>query len=164
MKSYNVQQIAEILQTNPETVRRWIRDKKLHAVQVSRKEGNVVTEDELQRFLKATPKYAPRFTAGLMSSIVAMPGVGVPLAIATLLGAKTVSYLEERKQLDTRVVSEELIKYIQESISEKENSICRKKNTISQLQDEIEKEQKELENLRYLLERNDFEGNKKANK
>ena len=29
MKSYNVKEIAEMLNTNPETVRRWIRDKKL---------------------------------------------------------------------------------------------------------------------------------------
>ena len=36
MKSYNVKEIAEMLNTNPETVRRWIRDKKLDATIVKR--------------------------------------------------------------------------------------------------------------------------------
>lgn len=39
MKSYNVKEIAEMLNTNPETVRRWIRDKKLDATIVSKKGG-----------------------------------------------------------------------------------------------------------------------------
>lgn len=64
MKTYSVKQIAEMLSTNPETVRRWIRDDKLKAVQVSRKDGNLVTEAELERFLKATPKYFSKFSAG----------------------------------------------------------------------------------------------------
>lgn len=37
MKSYNVKEIAEMLNTNPETVRRWIRDKKLDATIVSKR-------------------------------------------------------------------------------------------------------------------------------
>ena len=39
VKSYNVKEIAEMLNTNPETVRRWIRDKKLDATIVSKKGG-----------------------------------------------------------------------------------------------------------------------------
>ena len=31
MKTYSVKEIADLLNTNPETVRRWIRDKKLEA-------------------------------------------------------------------------------------------------------------------------------------
>ena len=47
MTTYSVRQIAEKLNTNPETVRRWIRDGKLKAEQTSRRDGNVVTEYEL---------------------------------------------------------------------------------------------------------------------
>ena len=42
MKTYNVQQISEALDVNPETVRRWIRSRKLKASQESKKEGNVI--------------------------------------------------------------------------------------------------------------------------
>ena len=58
MKTYSVKEIAELLNTNPETVRRWIRSGKLGAIQDSRKEGNVVTQAMLDSFLKTTPKYA----------------------------------------------------------------------------------------------------------
>ena len=52
MKTYSVKEIAELLNTNPETVRRWIRSGKLGAIQDSRKEGNVVTQAMLDSFLK----------------------------------------------------------------------------------------------------------------
>ena len=52
MKFFNVKQISDMLETNPETVRRWIRDGKLVAEQSSRKSGTVVSEESLLLFLK----------------------------------------------------------------------------------------------------------------
>lgn len=57
MKTYTVKDIAELLDTSTETVRRWIRSGKLQAEQESRKEGNLVTKERLEEFLKNTPKY-----------------------------------------------------------------------------------------------------------
>jgi putative ATPase subunit of terminase (gpP-like) len=37
MDTYSVREIADMLNTNPETVRRWIRPGKLEAIQESRK-------------------------------------------------------------------------------------------------------------------------------
>ena len=37
MDTYSVKEIADMLNTNPETVRRWIRSGKLEAIQESRK-------------------------------------------------------------------------------------------------------------------------------
>ena len=56
MDTYSVKEIADMLNTNPETVRRWIRSGKLEAIQESRKGGNVVTKSMLDAFLKASPK------------------------------------------------------------------------------------------------------------
>ena len=58
MDTYSVKEIADMLDTNPETVRRWIRSGKLEAIQKSRKGGNVVTKAMLDAFLKTSPKYA----------------------------------------------------------------------------------------------------------
>ena len=58
MKTYSVKDIAMMLHTNPETVRRWIRTGKLKAVQSSRKDGNVVREEDLYKYLRSTTKYA----------------------------------------------------------------------------------------------------------
>ena len=157
MKTYSVKQIADMLNTNPETVRRWIRDKKLRAVQVSRKDGNVITDDEFQRFLKATPKYASRFTAALTGSVAMIPMVGLPIAVATVLGAKTVSFLEGERQLNTQLQSDDVVAYLNSAIEEREKSISQKKNTISQLETEILKEQEEINQLRKLLKNGEFE-------
>lgn len=157
MKTYSVKQIADMLDTNPETVRRWIRDKKLRAVQVSRKDGNVVTDDELQRFLKATPKYASRFTAALTGNVAMIPIVGLPIAVATILASKTAGFLEGEKQLDIRLNSDAVAQYLKSAIEEHVNSISRKKSTISQLEKEIQKEQEELDRLQQLLQNGELE-------
>ena len=57
MKTYSVKEIAEMLNTNPETVRRWIREKKLDATIKSKKSGHIIYESSLQSFLKSSPKY-----------------------------------------------------------------------------------------------------------
>ena len=68
MKSYSVKEIAELLQTNPETVRRWIRKGKLEATRgSSRKEGSSVSSEALQKFLEETPKYAASAAAAISS-------------------------------------------------------------------------------------------------
>lgn len=44
MESYNVKDVAKLLGTSEETVRRWIRSGKLKASMDSRKGGSVITE------------------------------------------------------------------------------------------------------------------------
>lgn len=81
MKTYTVKEIAELLGTNPETVRRWIRDGKLQAVTNSKKKGEnkVILEGALNAFLKASPKYAATlaapFTLGVGAAALGVLGV-----------------------------------------------------------------------------------------
>lgn len=58
MEKYTVKDIAEMLHTNPETVRRWIRNEKMHAVKDNKTGENIVSADELIEFLANTPKYS----------------------------------------------------------------------------------------------------------
>ena len=59
MKSYSVKEISDLLHTNPETVRRWIRKGKLDATRgSSRKEGSTVSFAALQKFLEDSPREA----------------------------------------------------------------------------------------------------------
>ena len=80
MDTYSVKEIADMLNTNPETVRRWIRSGKLEAIQESRKGGNVVTKSMLDAFLKTSPKYA-----GIATGLLASP-VGLTTATTAILG------------------------------------------------------------------------------
>jgi len=66
MKSYTVKEIASLLSVNEETVRRWIRSKELKARQISRKSGNVISEEQLNAFLATHPNYS-RKEEGIVS-------------------------------------------------------------------------------------------------
>ena len=147
MKTYTVKQIAQMLDTNPETVRRWIRDKKLDAEQSSRKDGNIITEEELQRFLKATPKYALRVGAGAAAAMLA-PGMGIPLAIAAWLSSNALT----QKEAQPQILTEDMKQFLRQSILDHEASIKRKRENLQQLQREIDQEQSEIDKLTKLLE------------
>lgn len=92
MKTYTVKEIADLLGTNPETVRRWIRDGKLQATANSKKKGEnkVILEGALNAFLRATPKYAATLAAPLTLSMgAATLGVlGVTNAVLAVRKAK----------------------------------------------------------------------------
>ena len=57
MSMYNAKEIADLLDINEETVRRWIRSGELKAERSSRKQGNIVYEKDLFDFISNKPKY-----------------------------------------------------------------------------------------------------------
>ncbi len=177
MKTYSVKQIAELLNTNPETVRRWIRDGKLKAEQASRKDGNTVTEDELVKFIKENPKYSSFLTAisggiiggGIIGNVVAssvtktllataaihIPGLGIPIA-ASLLGGTAAAFLMKKNSSGDKISDQEVIECFENSIKEHEKNIEEKRAKIKDLEFEIFKEEKAIEELKYLMEHYDF--------
>lgn len=159
MKTYSVKQIAELLETNPETVRRWIRDKKLNAVQVSRKDGNIVSEDDLKRFLSSTPKYFSKLssTIGVFTPVV---GIAPALAGGAILSG-ILSVIDEKSKLDFRISPEELGRYIQESIQKLQGTVKQKQALIRQTEIEVEDLQRQIEQLTALFNQSKFALNKK---
>ena len=145
MKTYSVKEIADLLGTNPETVRRWIRNNKLHAVQESRKVGNTVTEAELNKFLKKTPKYV---SIAAKSLAAAAPAVSIPLALGGLIGTMVVDHIDtEEKLKNARIRPEDIARYLKESIIQHEHAIKRKRDAITQLEQEIEAEEQKIKAL-----------------
>ncbi|WP_455543484.1 helix-turn-helix domain-containing protein [Intestinibacter sp.] len=146
MKDYNVQQISEMLRTNPETVRRWIRSGKLTAVQDSRKTGNLVTEEALKKFMKETPKYA-----GVVASVFA-PTVGFPIVAGTIIGG-LLSVNAGRK---TKVSPEQIKGFLEKEIDKNQQSIQNKEDIIKHMKAEIEELDKQIVNYQYALSSLDF--------
>lgn len=151
VENYTVKQIAEMLNTQPETVRRWIRNGKLHAEKASRKEGHVISDTELNKFLKSSPKYAG-MAAGLAAgaalnplAAVAMPVVGG--MAATFIAAKKRS---ENKEHD-KVSKAEMKNYIKDEIERRTLSIEQKLKTIEQLQREITNDQQQIAECNFVL-------------
>lgn len=149
MAGYTVKQIAEMLNTNQETVRRWIREDKLRAVQTSRKGGNIVAEAELQRFIKDTPKYATRLAASIMPFF---PGAGIIALLGALAGGAAFDYLVKKNTLVTNVLPEDAKEFIIKSISDLEGQIAQKNQIIQQIEGEIQEMSTQLAAYRYLLE------------
>lgn len=143
MKTYNVKEVAKILSTSEETVRRWIRSGKLQASMDSRKGGSVITEAMLKEFVKGTPKYA--------TALVGSVG-GIVAASTVLLGsimAATITKNEEIK--NSKVGADEIEKILIEKINDLKEQIRRKRVSLVQLEKEIQNEELDLQNLQYLL-------------
>lgn len=126
MADYTVKQVAEILGTKEDTVRKWIRDKKLAATQTSRKTGNVISEAALSAFLVSMPKYA-QSAASYFGKSASPANAIAASAIAAALGITTVAAMElvgRNADEKTSTISEDsLRKFLQEKISSCEESI-----------------------------------------
>ena len=145
MKSYSVFDIASMMGKNPETVRRWIRSGKLKAVQSSRKDGNVVLEDDLYRFLRSSAKYS-----GLATGMVAANSMlALTAVVAGLVGSVVANKATGQKEME--ILSEDVRKTLNEKISESEAIIGKKRDAIADLQAEIEAQQKQIEDYQIAL-------------
>lgn len=146
MDTYSVKEIADMLNTNPETVRRWIRSGKLEAIQESRKGGNVVTKSMLDAFLKDSPKYA-----GIAGKLLASP-VGITTATAAIVGGLLAQQLIKNDGIkNAHVNTSEIRKLLLSNIQSSKENITRKKKSIKHLQEEIEDEQQRIDEAEKLI-------------
>ncbi len=77
-RKFSVKTVADLLGTNEETVRRWIRDEKLQAEIQSKKKGYSISESQLADFLKTSARYA-----GISAVSTLIPGFA-PLTAAAI--------------------------------------------------------------------------------
>lgn len=148
MKTYNVKEIAEMLNTNPETVRRWIRDKKLDATIESKKGGHIVYEAALNEFLKSSPKYA----AAAKASLAGVVG-GATVLPTAMVGGLVAQKLIDAKQLKkARITNKDVINFLSGEIQRYIEAIKAKEETIFQLQKQIEADQLQITEFKKLID------------
>ena len=148
MKTYSVKEIAEMLNTNPETVRRWIRDKKLDATIESKKGGHIVYEAALHEFLKSSPKYAAAAKASLAGAVV-----GAVVLPTVMVGGLVAQKLIDAEQLKkARISNKEVINFLRGEIQRYTEAIKAKEDTIHQLQKQIEADQSQIAEFQKLIE------------
>ena len=147
MKTYRVKEIAEMLNTNPETVRRWIRDKKLDAKIESKKGGHIVYETALHEFLKSSPKYAAAAKASLAGVI------GAAVLPTVMVGGLVAQKLIDTEQFKkARISNKDVINFLCGEIQRYTEAIKAKKDTIHQLQKQIEADQLQIMEFQKLID------------
>ena len=139
MKTYSVKEIADLLNTNPETVRRWIRVKKLEATIESKKGGHIVYESALHTFLKSSPKYASIASTVLISTVM----------VGGLIAQKIIDVDQLRK---ARISDADIIKFLKSEINSRQTSIKNKEESISQLNMQIKSEQIQIEAFQQMID------------
>lgn len=152
MKTYSVKEIADMLSVDQETVRRWIRDKKLKADTPSRKEGSQVKEEDLYKYLSSTAKYAGKAAvmAAESPALAVLPLIGA--GTAGVMSALMAVYLNEKKK--NPQLSEESVKSVlDQGIIECKDSIQQKLRARDQLDEEIAKLQTQLEAYQELMKK-----------
>lgn len=148
MKTYSVKEIAEMLNTNPETVRRWIGDKKLDATIESKKGGHIVCEATLHEFLKSFPKYAAAAKALLARNTVEA-AVFPTVMIVGLIARKLID-VEQLK--NTHISNDDVIDFLRVEIKKYTEAIKAKKDAIQQLQKQIEADQLQIIEFQKLID------------
>lgn len=145
MKTYSVKEIAEILNTNPETVRRWIRDKKLDASIESKKGGHIVYEAALQEFLRSSPKYA-----AIAKTSIAGAAVLSTVVVRGFVAAQKLIDLDQLKK--ARISTQDIILFLRGEIQKRQDAIKSKEATIHQLQKQIEADQTQISEYQKLTD------------
>ena len=148
MKTYSVKEIAEMLNTNPETVRRWIRDKKLEATIESKKGGRIVCEATLHEFLKSSPKYAAAAKALLARNTVEA-AVFPTVMIVRLIAQKLIDVVQLK---NTHISNDDVIDFLHVEIKKYTEAIKAKKDAIQQLQKQIEADQLQITEFQKLID------------
>lgn len=148
MKTYSVKEIAEMLNTNPETVRRWIRDKKLDATIESKKGGHIVYEAALHEFLKSSPKYAAAAKASLVGAVV-----GAAVLPTVMVGGLVAQKLIDEEQLKkVRISNKDVINFLRGEIQRYTEAIKAKEDTIHQLQKQIEADRSQITEFQKMID------------
>lgn len=145
MKTYSVKEIAEMLNTNPETVRRWIRDKKLDASIESKKGGHIVYEAALQEFLRSSPKYA-----AIAKTSLAGAAILSTVVVGGLVAAQKLIDLDQLKK--ARISTQDIILFLRGEIQKRQDAIKSKEATIHQLQKQIEADQTQISEYQKLID------------
>lgn len=144
MKTYSVKEISEMLNTNPETVRRWIRKGKLDAAIKSKKSGHIVYEAALQEFLRSSPKYATTAKSSL---------TGAAVMSSIMVGGLIAQKLIDSEQLKkARISNNDIIKFLQGEIQKSLDAIKTKEITITQLHKQIEADKSQIADFQKLID------------
>lgn len=147
MKNYTVKELADLLQIEQTTVRRWIKSGKLKSEKSPEKNLSIITEKELNNFLKESPKYTSIITAALIGGSVVSP-IG---AIAASISSGVAIALIQQFISNNLNISKDLKEFTKNSIKKKKEECIKKEEIMKKSKIEYEQAVTELKKLESLL-------------
>ena len=150
-EEYTVNEVASILQTNPETVRKWIKEGKLSAIPGnSKKEGMRIDERSLGSFLSDNPKYT---TQAYITATLAILTGGVSIPASIIFNAQ--KHAKEKYNKDSlsnsRIKASDIIRLLEAEISQEEETIAEKTKLLEDLEKEIHYKTERIENIKEMI-------------
>lgn len=153
-EEYTVNEVAAIFQTNPETVRKWVKEGKLHAVQGnSKKEGMRIDEPSLESFLVDNPKYTQSAYITAMLALLT-GGISIPASIILRAQRQAQEQLEAEKEFvaNSRIKTSDIIRLLKEEISQEEAAIAEKEIVLKSLEAEINNKYERIANIKQMID------------
>ena len=118
-KNLSVRMVAELLHTNEETVRRWIRDGKLKAEISSKKKGYTISAEQLAEFLKSTAACGTvGFMASSLLSNVFSPFSAITGAAITAAAVTSIRQKDKKQSEEININNESLSNFLEQQIRE----------------------------------------------
>jgi len=143
---YTVSEIAEIFQTEPETVRKWIKGNKLSATKGnSNKEGMRVSEASLQKFLSENSvKYSK--TAFITATAAILTG-GTSIAASLIIKANR----DRRNLSEAKIKSSDMIYLLEEELKQELETVSEKKDLLDSLMKEIDEKNERISFIKEMI-------------
>lgn len=148
-EEYTVNEVASIFQTNPETVRKWIKEGKLSATPGnSKKEGMRINEPALESFLSENPKYTMQ--AYITATLAILTG-GVSIPASIILNAQKHAKEQKNSLTNSRIKSSDIIRLLEEEISQEEKNIADKTQLLKSLEKEINDKNERIAQIKEMI-------------
>lgn len=115
-KNFSVRTVAELLQTNQETVRRWIRDGKLQAEISSKKKGYTITAEQLAEFLKSNSSGSLACMAFSPGSLLSAYYAAAGIAMKATSAVAEIIHKGNKISGDVKISNESLSGFLEQQI------------------------------------------------
>ena len=150
-EEYTVNEVASILQTNPETVRKWIKKGDLSATPGnSKKEGMRIDESALESFLSENPKYTAQ--AYITATLAILTG-GVSIPASIIFNAQR--HAKAKKQQDSicnsRIKASVIIQLLEDEIKQELETIDEKEKQLESIEKEIADRNDRIDRIKEMI-------------
>lgn len=163
MVYFTVKETAELLQVHEETVRKWIRDKKIEAEQGSGRQGSKISSEALKKYLSENRGLinttvatalgiGSAGVASAVGSLAAIPIIGsATVPVTAILSWRSILKNKNNDRVKMKIELLEKEEELNAYINQLKNDIATRKQELEIRMNELERVEKDLTRLTEVL-------------